>query len=302
MNSDPLILIDIGNSGLRASISESLSSTVYKLSWSSIGQQISKLRPDQHITENRRWVELDDASGFDWLVQQCLSHCAMASHTHWRIASVNRNALLMLRKSIDRCAEGRANIEVIDYRDVGIEIIVDYPERVGIDRLLAAKAAIAWNRSQANQPNQSSKKHAPRAIIVVQAGTALTVDLVDEQERFQGGAILPGVGLSLQYLAAGTDQLPWIPTDSVTSPELPGKNTEQAIAAGVHASVVGGVRYLIERYRKEHGGKDPAPPPVVISGGDGKLLRGHVSPPVEFLENLVLVGLSLCPKHNRQKR
>ena len=65
MNSDPLILIDIGNSGLRASISESLSSTVYKLSWSSIGQQISKLRPDQHITENRRWVELDDASGFE---------------------------------------------------------------------------------------------------------------------------------------------------------------------------------------------------------------------------------------------
>jgi type III pantothenate kinase len=124
--------------------------------------------------------------------------------------------------------------------------------------------------------------------IVVQAGTALTIDWVDEQDQFMGGAILPGVGLSLQYMAAGTDQLPWLPTDRVHSiPPIPGKNTEQAIAAGVHAAVVGGAKLLIDRYRAGR------PIPVVISGGDGQLLREAIEPPVFFQKHLVLMGLAL---------
>ena len=103
-----------------------------------------------------------------------------------------------------------------------------------------------------------------------------------------GGAILPGVGLSLQYMAAGTDQLPWLPSDRVhLLPPLPGKNTEQAIAAGVHAAVVGGAIFLIDRYRE---GRSI---PVVISGGDGQLLRDSIIPPVFFQKHLVLLGLAL---------
>jgi type III pantothenate kinase len=172
---------------------------------------------------------------------------------------------------------------------VGIEIQVDYPERVGIDRLLAARAANAWNDSRCKTQKRSERT----PVIVVQAGTALTVDWIDAQGRFQGGSILPGVGLALQYLAAGTDQLPWLPTDSIDRlPRLPGKNTEEAIAAGVHASLVGGVRYLVERYRNEIGGSSQIP--VVISGGDGRLVLEHIATPATYVENLVLLGLALC--------
>ena len=130
-------------------------------------------------------------------------------------------------------------------------------------------------------------------MIVVQAGTALTVDWVDAHGRFQGGSILPGAGLALQYLAAGTDQLPWLPTDSIDRlPRLPGKNTEEAIAAGVHASLVGGVRYLVERYRREFGGSSQIP--VVISGGDGGLVPEHIATPATYAENLFLLVFSLC--------
>ena len=87
--------------------------------------------------------------------------------------------------------------------------------------------------------------------------------------------------------------MPWLPADSIDGlPRLPGKNTEEAIAAGVHASLVGGVSYLVERYRKEIGGKTRVP--VVISGGDGRLVHAHIGPPATYVENLVLVGLALC--------
>jgi len=282
-----MILVDIGNSGLRAVHANQLDwnkrvdrSRLYKLSWSSIGKEILKHQPQRSTLENNRWINPQQGDGFDWLVQQLHKQQPPRVPPVWRIASVNRTALETLQLAIQR-ADPSAKIDVVDHRHSGIEVQVQFPERVGIDRILAARAAVTWKQLH-GYPNSP--------IIVVQAGTALTVDLVDDHGVFQGGAILPGAGLALQYLAAGTDQLPWLPTESVHSlPTLPGKNTEQAIAAGVHASLVGGAKYLIERYR-ESLPKIPA----LISGGDGKLVQEHIPPPVAYVENLVLMGLTLC--------
>ncbi len=282
-----MILVDIGNSGLRAVDANQLEwnkrvdrSSLYKLSWSSIGKEILKHHPERSTLENHRWINPQQRDGFDWLVEQLHQRQPHRIPTKWRIASVNRTALETLQLAIQR-ADPSATIDVVDYRHSGIQVHVQFPERVGIDRILAARAAVTWKKLH-------GYRNSP--IIVVQAGTALTVDLVDHQDVFQGGAILPGAGLALQYLAAGTDQLPWLPTESVHSlPALPGKNTEQAIAAGVHASLVGGAKYLIERYR------DSLPEiPALISGGDGKLVQEHIIPPVAYVENLVLMGLTLC--------
>ena len=299
-----MILVDIGNSGLRACksncdnrvdyISAKIFGPVVKLSWSSIGQKISKHRPEPAESENRRWTHIDDAQGYEWLVKQVTSQEHPVDGVIWRIGSVNRKALEHLVAAIEKNAkfaprETPIIYQVINHRLVGIEAQVDYPEKVGIDRLLAARAANAWNESRSRSEGRSVRS----PVIVVQAGTALTVDWIDAQGRFQGGSILPGAGLALQYLAAGTDQLPWLPTDSIDRlPALPGKNTEEAIAAGVHASLVGGVRYLVERYRQEIDGKSEIP--VVISGGDGRLVLEHIAAPATYVENLVLLGLALC--------
>jgi type III pantothenate kinase len=296
-----MILVDIGNSGLRACKSNcdrkvdystaKIFGPVVKLSWSSIGQRINKNRPDPIHSEHRRWTHIDDEHGYQWLVEQLNGQDHPVDANIWRIASVNRQALERLITAIEKNAtHGVRKVpnlyQIVKHSDVGIEVQVDYPEKVGIDRILAARAANDWN---ANQNQRSSKT----PVIVVQAGTALTVDWIDPQGRFQGGSILPGAGLSLQYLAAGTDQLPWLPTDSIDRlPRLPGKNTEEAIAAGVHASLVGGVHYLVDRYRREIGGSDQIP--VVISGGDGRLVLEHIPQPAVYVENLVLLGLALC--------
>lgn len=278
-----MIVVDIGNSGLRAArISDSLekapalpeSLDVFKLSWSVIGQEIRKAQPQTIDSSHERWSKLGDTDALHWLVRAV----ADGESTSWRIASVHRAVQAQLADVLKREALD-ARVQWITYRDIPMTICVEYPERVGIDRLLAARAARHLLRLQAIPFGPS---------IVVQAGTALTIDWVDEQDQFMGGAILPGVGLSLQYMAAGTDQLPWLPTDRVHPiPPIPGKNTEQAIAAGVHAAVVGGAKLLIDRYRAGR------PIPVVISGGDGQLLREAIEPPVFFQKHLVLMGLAL---------
>lgn len=293
-----MILVDIGNSGLRAARAEQIGlgktverSEIFKLSWSSIGKEILKHQPQRSSIANHRWVDPKQHEGFRWLVDQLHQLDAHASPAIWRIASVNRVALEALQQAIEEGSREAINqrgaiVQIVDYRHCGIDIDVDFPDRVGIDRILAARAALAWK-------SKHGYSHSP--IIVVQAGTALTVDWVSSSGAFQGGAILPGAGLALQYLAAGTDQLPWLPTESIDSlPQLPGKNTEQAIAAGVHASLVGGAKYLIERYRTSNHERPDNPIPVIISGGDGRLVQDHICAPVAYVENLVLLGLSLC--------
>ena len=74
-------------------------------------------------------------------------------------------------------------IRQLTYRDVPLTIRVDEPARVGIDRLLAALAA-------------DRLRQRDRAAIVVDLGTAITVDLVDADGAFAGGAILPGIATS----------------------------------------------------------------------------------------------------------
>jgi type III pantothenate kinase len=283
-----MILVDIGNSGLRAArVDESLlhSGTglpedlpVFQLSWSAIGQQIRKAKPAIQNSPYVRWCPIGDLDALRWLVRSVAGDEERA----WRVASVQREVQLRLSEVLAR-ERPRATIQWVTHRDVPMQVCVDQPDRLGIDRLLAARAARCMLEWKANRANEAAGP-----CIVVQAGTALTVDWVDEQGRFMGGAILPGVGLSLQYMAAGTDQLPWLPSECVDpAPQLPGKNTEQAIAAGVHASVVGGVRYLIDRYRRG------SPIPVILSGGDGQLLQQAISPPIYYQKHLVLMGLAL---------
>jgi type III pantothenate kinase len=275
-----MILVDIGNSGLRATRVEDREQfedqRVFRLSWSAAVASQRKPSPEQEAAPDQRWCLLGDVSAFDWLVSQFKSY----PNEEWLISCVQQTALKELVHSLQRSGV-RSNVRIVRYTDLSMEIDVEQPAQTGIDRLLSASAAY-WLHQQSNPQD-----HQP--IIIVQAGTAVTVDLVDENGAFRGGAIMPGLGLALQLLAAGTDQLPWLGNHVVDStPKLPGKNTTQAISAGVNAALVGGVVHLIGRYREVCSDRM-----VYVSGGDGKLLLPHIEPPVLCVEHLVLRGLAL---------
>ncbi len=283
-----MILVDIGNSGLRASRVANgqlfRDQKVYRLSWAAAVANLRKPSPEQEAAPDQRWCKLEDRSAFNWLVSQF----DLFPNEPWLVSCVQRIALDQLRESL---SAGGHSIEpkVVTHSHIPMTIDVELPARTGVDRLLAAYSA---HRYVNNSQNANDSRTALQAVIVIQAGTAVTVDLVDAAGVFRGGSIMPGLGLSLQLLAAGTDMLPWLGNHAVDiRPALPGKNTEQAISAGVNAALVGGASHLVERYRSESNhGKAMK---VIVSGGDGSLLMPHIAQPAEFVNHVVLHGLSL---------
>ncbi|MBX3443003.1 MAG: type III pantothenate kinase [Planctomyces sp.] len=138
-----------------------------------------------------------------------------------------------------------------------LTIDVDFPDRVGPDRLLNAVAA------------QRLRAAGQRAVIV-DCGTATTVDYVDESGAFRGGAILPGIGMSARALHRYTAVLPLIPAPDVTAsvPDVIGRNTEAAMRSGLFWGCLGGVRELVRQMLS----RSPSPALVLITGGAGGAL------------------------------
>jgi type III pantothenate kinase len=161
---------------------------------------------------------------------------------------------------------------------------VEFPERVGIDRLLTA---IAANRLR--QPKQSA--------IVIDTGTAVTVDAIGSTGIFHGGAILPGVRMGAQALHRYTSTLPEIDASAMFShtPPAIGRHTQEAIESGLYWGHVGAVRELILRQRDRLASFDKAkdaPSLLLFTGGAAPLLAPHFGQG-RFEPHLALQGLAV---------
>jgi type III pantothenate kinase len=158
-----------------------------------------------------------------------------------------------------------------------LRVLVDKPDHVGIDRLLDAVAA-------------NSRRPTGVPVAVIDAGSAVTVDLLDETGAFRGGAILPGLRLMAKALHDYTALLPLVepPTESGAIPSLPGTATIPAIEAGIFWAVAGGVEALLREYRLHCGSTLE----VFLTGGDGPLLRS-VLPEARFWPEMTLEGIRL---------
>lgn len=153
----------------------------------------------------------------------------------------------------------------------GIDIQCDEPDKVGPDRLLNAVAAHARTGT---------------ATIVVDVGTATTVDLVSERGSFCGGAIAPGPDLMLQALHEHAELLPRTTLEKPASPF--GHNTADAMRAGAYWGTVG----LVERLVAEicaHQGSDL---PILVTGGAGEPVAAELRRSAEFVPHLTLEGLA----------
>lgn len=158
-----------------------------------------------------------------------------------------------------------------------IVVEVEQPARVGIDRVAAAAAA-------------ATAKDAGSPAVVIDCGTATTIDLVAVDGRFLGGAILPGPGLLARALAEGTSRLPAVADlDSGTLPAMPGRNTQQAIAAGIGFGMRGAVARLVAEAAAAVGGR----PQLFLTGGSRGIVRDALTEATE-IPDLVLHGIALA--------
>jgi type III pantothenate kinase len=157
--------------------------------------------------------------------------------------------------------------------DLPMSMWVDEPGKVGTDRVVAAAAAYDVVGG---------------AVVVADVGTAITIDLVDDNGIFQGGAILPGFQIAAAALKEHTAVLPEV---RVTKPAEPfGKNTEEAINCGVYYSVVGALEEIIRRYAERIGRW----PQTVITGAGAKLIADDCQFIDSYVPNLVVKGIVLA--------
>jgi type III pantothenate kinase len=165
----------------------------------------------------------------------------------------------------------------IGHADLPLAVLVDEPHRVGIDRLAGAAAAALL-------------KDATRPAIVVDCGTATTVNLVSAAGDFLGGAILPGPALMARALAEGTSRLPEVAAlDHAPPPPLPGRSTQAAIAAGIGWGIRGAVERIVAEAQRSFAGAAQ----VILTGGSAGIVRDCLPGAVE-LPDLVLAGIALA--------
>ncbi|MEN1678356.1 MAG: type III pantothenate kinase [Planctomycetota bacterium] len=202
-----------------------------------------------------------------------------AAGTRVVVASVNRPGRAMIESLLADASLPPAKMLLAG--DLPIEARVDNPGGVGIDRLLAAVAA-----NRLRRPG--------KPVVLVDVGTAITVDLVTADGAFEGGAILPGVAMASRALHQQTDLLPELGIATLdAAPDAVGKNTRDAIQAGIFWGAVGAVRELIDRQSD----RLTEPPQVLLTGGMAPSVARLLGGPeitVRYVEHLVLSGIAIA--------
>src|SRR4051794_19839997 len=155
-----------------------------------------------------------------------------------------------------------------------LELDVDEPHNVGADRALNVMAAHA--------------KH-PGDLIVIDFGTASTLDVVSPSGAYRGGIIAPGINLSLDALVSAAAKLPRIAIEAPESASVIGRTTESQMIIGIYWGYVAMIEGLTERMKREIGG----PATVVATGGLASLFDKHTNAFDVIEPDLTIQGLNL---------
>ncbi len=159
----------------------------------------------------------------------------------------------------------------------GITNNYDQALSLGSDRFVALVGAI--------------KQFPEQYCIVVDCGTAVTIDGLTAKGKFQGGVILPGLQLWGQSLIGNTSQLK---ENNLESPALFATNTAEAIGGGSVYGLVGAVDGICMRMKQHfiESGAEESSIKLVICGGDAALVASHSTLEFTLLPHLVLTGLA----------
>lgn len=161
----------------------------------------------------------------------------------------------------------------------GIKVLIDRPEELGADRLINAVAGVAKYKTP---------------LLIVDFGTATTFDVVDENGNYIGGAIAPGVNLSIRALHMAAAKLPSVAV--ARPPKVIATNTVTAIQSGIFWGYAAMVEGLIQQIRAEYG----MAMTVVATGGLTSLFRETI-PSIEHIDqDLTLRGLALIFERNKK--
>ncbi len=161
----------------------------------------------------------------------------------------------------------------------GLNIHVDVPSQVGSDRIVIAVAALAEYKAP---------------LILIDLGTATTIEVVEPDNVYLGGLIFPGVRVSLDALTSRTSQLPGISLDKPK--QVIGKNTVDCMRSGMMYGTAAMLDGLVDRIEEELGHSST----IIATGGMAQFITPLCKHPMILEKNLLLKGLNILYKKNKR--
>ena len=164
----------------------------------------------------------------------------------------------------------------------GVPLLVDNPKEIGADRIVNTLAAHTLYGGPA---------------IVVDFGTSTNLDVVSPKGEFLGGALAPGIEISVDALAQRAAQLRKV--ELIKPRSVIGKNTVEALQSGTIYGFAGQVDGLVNRISEELVDQFKERPTVIATGGLAPLIFGVAETLDEYERDLTLIGLRLIHERNK---
>lgn len=186
------------------------------------------------------------------------------------VGSVNKSQIDELRAEI--------SLIELDY-NTKVPFVNKYatPKTLGVDRIALVSSAIS------KYPNKN--------VLIIDAGTCITYDFVNNEGNYYGGAISPGLQMRYKALNVFTKKLPLLePSEKF---ELLGNSTETSIHSGIINGVINEIDGIIKQYRKKNTDLT-----VVLTGGDVNFLSNRLKNGIFANPNFLLEGLNTILTYN----
>ena len=275
------LLVDIGNQRLKWAAID-LPRDGGPISFSDLNKSVSKLKGYLSLTSTGNNIGSFDESSFSAL-RECEAAWQCGPDQVWVSIVSDDQVARAFNVFCEKHWELLPIHVASEASKLGLENLYNNPKQLGVDRWLAALAADQWAIDDDVQ----------RPVVIVDAGTAVTVDVINNRQFF-GGAIMPGFNFIVRTLGGNTgkisldqnglEDMAWDRgMDSIA------KNSADAVTVGAMNAVIGGIDRYIGLLHKKLGSASR----ILVTGGDGQLVQRFSKHSMEWFNNLVLLGLAI---------
>jgi type III pantothenate kinase len=230
----------------------------------------ARIATDQIRTSDQYGVEIKNMLEAFGIQKEDISDCIISSVVPPVFHSIRTGVIKVI---------GKQPMVVGPGLKTGLNIHMDVPSQVGSDRIVAAVAALA-------------EYEAP--LILMDMGTATTIEVVEPNNVYMGGVIFPGVKISLDALTSRAAQLPGI---SLEKPkQVIGKNTIDCMRSGMMYGTAAMIDGIVDRIEEELGHSST----LVATGGMAQFITPLCKRKIILEKDLLLKGLNILYKKNKR--